>query len=232
VAEAGEKGRTVTKTKAGSARSKAEWTMRREQLDGRPAVRMTESGRGFYSGFDQEVQWEIDAWWSAADAFRPLRFEKTVTDPTGKALMSERKQFDWTKNVVQFERQDLVKNKKTTKTLSAPADTLAVEGIAGALRSLPFGPDTRFPAHFLTNEPKVYDVTLEVRERETVRTPAGTFECYKVEVVPHVGALGAFRFLFPKAYFWFTVDAPHSWVRYQGPENGPGTAEIVLERED
>jgi hypothetical protein len=230
VGEEGEKGRTVTKSKTGAARSKAEWTMRRERLDGRPAVKMTESGRGFYSGFEQEVQWEIDAWWSAGDAFRPLRFEKVVTDSTGKALMRERKQFDWMKNEVQFERQDLVKNKNTTKTLSTPADTLAVEGIAGALRSLPFGPDMRFPAHFLTNEPKLYNMTLEERGREMVRTAAGTFECYKIEVVPHVGALGAFRFLFPKAYFWFTVDAPHSWVRYQGPENGPGTVEIVLER--
>ena len=225
-----ERGRTIAKTKAGAPRSKAEWTMQRAQLDGREAIKMTESGRGLYNGFDQEVQWVVEAWWSAGDAFRPLHVERTVSDKSGKALMRERKQFDWSKNEVRFERHDLVKDKTTTKTLQAPADTLAPEGIAGALRSLPFAPDARFPAHLLTNEPKIYTVTFEIRGRETIRTAAGSFDCYKVEAVPHIGALDAFRVLFPKVYFWFTVKAPHSWVRYQGPENGPGSTEIVLEQ--
>jgi hypothetical protein len=119
--------------------------------------------------------------------------------------------------------------RKMMRTLQIPADTLTVEGIAGALRSLPFGSDMKFPAHFLSNEPKLYSVTFEMSDRETIRTPSGNVDCYKIELVPHIGALGAFRFLVPKAYFWMAVAPPHKWVKYQGPENGPGTPEIIME---
>ena len=83
--------------------------------------------------------------------------------------------------------------------------------------------------HFLSNEPKLYEVTFESRGRETVRTPAGSFECYKIEVVPHLGALNFAKMFVAKSYFWFTVAAPHKWVRYDGYENGPGTPRIRME---
>ena len=62
-----------------------------------------------------------------------------------------------------------------------------------------------------------------------MRTPAGEFECYKLEMLPHLGVLNVVRYFYPKAFFWFTVAPPHFWVRYEGPENGPGTPEIVME---
>ena len=84
--------------------------------------------------------------------------------------------------------------------------------------------------HLLSNEPKLYEVTFEARGRETVRTPAGEFECYKIEVVPHLGVLSNLAKLFAaKSYFWFTVSTPHVWVRYEGYENGPGTPRIRME---
>jgi len=81
----------------------------------------------------------------------------------------------------------------------------------------------------LSNEPKIYSVTLENRGKERVKTSAGEFECYKLEVVPHVGMLNVFRAFFPKAYFWFTVAPPHFWVKYEGPQDGPGTPDIVMQ---
>lgn len=224
-----EKGSVVTRGKNGTIRSRVVWTMRRVESDAQDAVRMTESGQGHYSGFNQEIRWNIEVWWAAGDAFRPIRSERTVTDLSGKMLLEERKQFDWTKNQVRFERRDLKDGKTTTKVLAIPNDTLTVEGIAGALRGLPFDRLRSFAAHLLTNEPTLYDITLELRGRETVRTSAGTFDCYKVELVPHAGALNVFRVFFPKTYFWFTVDSPHTWVRYQGLESGPGSPEITIE---
>jgi hypothetical protein len=50
----------------------------------------------------------------------------------------------------------------------------------------------------------------------------------ELEVVPHLGVLNLFRPFLPKTYFWFTVASPHNWVRYEGPENGPGTPEVVM----
>jgi Protein of unknown function (DUF3108) len=223
-----ERGTVVTKTKDGGPRWKADWTMERTQSEGQDVIRMTETGQGVYSGFNGNVRWTIDAWWTGGDSFRPLRFDKTVKDSSGRIVLEEHKQFNWKTNQVRFERRDPTGGKSITKTIAVPADTLTGEGIAGALRALPFSASLRFPTHFLTNEPKLYAMTLEVRGRESIRVGSKTYDCYKVELVPKAGAL--IRFLFPKVYFWFSVDPQHTWVRYAGPENGPGTPNVIMER--
>jgi hypothetical protein len=130
--------------------------------------------------------------------------------------------------VVRLERR-FMGGRSESESLRVPPDTLAVEGIAGILRFLPFQPTMSFPAHLLSNEPNLYSVTMETRGMERVKTPAGEFECYKVELVPHVGVLDVFRALYPKTFFWFTAAPPHRWVRYEGPQTGRGTPEVVME---
>jgi hypothetical protein len=223
-----EKGTTTTSIKGGRLRWKSEWTMEREVGQGQPTVRFTEKGSGQYSGFKQEVRWSTETRWTSGEAFRPLSSERTVTDVAGKLLLKERKSFDFDKGTVVIENEDSTGH-TSRRSLNIPADTLAVDGIAGALRSLPFERSRPVEVHLLSNEPRLYDVSFEVRGRERVRTPAGQFECYKVEIHPGLGVLKLFGFLVPNAYFWFTVDAPHYWVRYEGPENGRGTPQVVME---
>ena len=224
-----EKGTTTTSLKSGPLRWKSEWTMERQSGSGQRTVRFTEKGSGRYSGFDREVRWSIETTWTAEEAFRPVRTEHTVTDMAGKPLVRELKSFNFDQGTVDIEREDLSSGSRSRRSLSIPADTLTVDGIAGALRSLPFERSRPVELHLLSNEPRLYDVSLEVRGRERVRTPAGEFECYKVELRPGLGVLNLFGFLVPKAYFWFTVDSPHYWVRYEGPENGRGTPQVVMD---
>jgi len=214
--------------RGGGVRWTAEWTMAPAEHQGRKAVRFTEQGRGRLHPYMQDVRWSLEALWLAGDGFRPLEFEKTVTGLNGGVLAAERKRFDPAKGVVRFERIG-AGGRSEVRTLETAADVLAVEGIAGVLRFLPFGRFEKFSSHILSNEPKQYPVTFQPRGRERVETPAGAFECYKVEVVPDAGFLNLFRLFFPKAFFWFTADPPHFWVRYEGPESGPGSPEVVME---
>jgi len=206
----------------------AEWTMEPAQEHGRPAVHFTEAGRGHYSGFTQPISWTIDALWSADGSFRPLRFEKIVKDGSGRVVGTERKVFDPAKASVKFTRQGGGRPAES-KQFSVPADTLAPEGIAGILRFLPFDHWRSQSMHLFSNEPRLYEMKIEMRGKERVKTPAGEFECYKIELIPQLGALNLFRSFLPKAYFWFTVAPPHFWVRYEGPENGGGTPQIVMD---
>jgi hypothetical protein len=224
-----EKGTTVTSAKDEALRWKSEWTMQREVVEGQQVVRFTENGSGRYSPFDREVRWSIESIWTADDLFRPLRTERTVTDAGGRPLFKETKSFHFDKGSVDIQVEDRSKGSKSKRSLKIPPDTVTVDGLAGALRSLPFESSHPIELHLLSNEPKLYDVSFKVHGRERVRTPAGEFECYKVELVPGLGGLSLFRFLVPKAYFWFTVKAPHYWVRYEGPENGRSTPNVVLE---
>lgn len=223
-----ESGRAITSTKNGGVRWKNEWSSENTVLDGKPVVRFTEAGSGRYAGFDGEVAWQVETTWSAEDWFRPIRTSRIVTDPSGVKLLREQRSFDFAKGIVEQE-QELRSGARSRRTLKIPADTITVDGIAAALRSLPFATARPFRLHVLSNDSKLYEVTLHVRGRERVKTPAGEFDCYKVEMVPALGILNVLRPFIPKTYFWFAVNPPHAWVRYEGLENGPGTPLVVMD---
>ncbi len=221
-----EKGSIVVTDTNGKPRWTADWTMEPAFENGRRAVRFTETGRGRHSAFPNELQWSLESFWSADGAYKPRRVEKTFRDAAGKVLAVEKKVFDESASVMRYERT--VDGRTESKSINIPADVIAVDGIAAILRSFPF--DTgRFSTHLMSNEPKLYDVTIENRGRERVRTPAGDFDCYKIEFVAHLGVLNVVKPFLPKTTFWMTVQPPHFWVRYQGYENGYGTPQIIMD---
>jgi hypothetical protein len=227
-----ERGATIARTKSGQTRWKNHWTMDRTTLDGKPILRFTEEGEGVHSPFTQEVKWTITSTWTDTAPPTPLRSDSSYSDGTGKALTHETRVFDLAKKQVRIESTDSKTGRTQTQTMSVPADTLAIDGIAGILRGLNFvnsGATKPLAAHLLSNEPKLYDITLELRGREKIQRAGESVDCYKVELVPHLGVLNVFRLLYPKSVFWFQVAAPHAWTRYEGLENGPGTPEIVME---
>jgi hypothetical protein len=226
-----DRGSVVASTTKGTVRWNADWTMEPWQVGGKTAVRFTETGKGRYWPFEQEVQWSLESIWLADGNFFPYHFEKTIRDGQGKVVAVETKNFDRSAGKATFERRN-EKGGKETSAFSVSADALAIEGIAGILQNFPFGkPGSAVSVNgqFLSNEPRLYDVTIETRGTERLKTASGALDCHKLEVVPHLGLLNVFKVFYPKSYFWFSVAAPHSWVRYQGLENGPGSPEIVIE---
>ena len=224
-------GMVVASTNNGAVRWSANWTMAPWSVGGKNAVRFTETGKGHYSPFTQEVHWTLESVWLADGSFFPLQFEKTIRDTQGHTLAVEKKSFDRAGGIVKVERQN-EKGVTDTSSFDAGPDILTIEGIAGILQNFPFGKAGNagsLRAHLLSNEPKLYDVTIESRGTERIKTPTGEVDCYKLEVVPHLGLLNIFKIFSTKTFFWFRVDAPHAWVRYQGLENGFGTPEIVME---
>jgi len=221
-------GQSRTMTKDGKVRWTAEWDMKQNQPDS-GHVRFVETGTGSLESFSKEVRWSVDAVWLADSNFAPLDIQRTVTAVDGTPVLVETKHFDQAKGTVRFERRK-GNGRTETSTLTIPKDTLAIEGLAGVLRFVPFDADHRsFEAHVLSNEPRVYNVSFEWRGLERVKTTAGEFECYKIEMVPRLGMMNIFRPLLTKTYFWFTVAAPHYWIRFTGPESGPDSRAIVME---
>lgn len=224
----GESGGIIASGGENAQRWSGAWTMEPARENGRPAVHFTEEGKGQYSGFTGPISWTADAVWTAEGTLRPLRSEKIVKDANGRVIGKERTTFDPARGSVKYERERdgrVVESKQ----MSVPADTLAPEGIAGILRFLPFERWHNQTVHILSYEPKLYEVKLELRGKEMVKTPAGEFECYKMELVPQLGALNVLRSFLPKEYFWFSAEPSHFWVKYEGLEDGPGTPQISME---
>ena len=223
-----EKGSVTSTDKDGVVRWTADWTMEPWKERGERAVRFTERGRGRYTPFQQDVQWSLEAVWTAENTFSPVRVEKTFTDASGHTLATEKKTFDKAMSSARFETTQK-DGASQTKSIPVTPGTLVIEGIAGVLRFLPFDRWQPFTTRLMTNDGQVYRMKLELRGKERITTPAGAFECYKVQLVPELGVLNVLRSFAPKAYFWFTVSPPHFWVRYEGPETGPSSPKIVME---
>jgi hypothetical protein len=222
-----EQGAAIATTKDGKTRWRNRWSMERTTLDGQPVLRFTERGDGIRSPFSQPVSWTIVSIWANDGALRPLRSETRYTDSSGRDLRREIRSFDWTRNQLRFEQTDAAGNRKE-EVREVPASAMLADGIAGVLRGLDFNQAKPFRAHLMASDLKAYEVSFEVRGRERIQTPQGSIEAYKVEVVPHLGVLDLVRFLYPKTYFWFRVEPPHTWIRYEGLEDGPGSVEIIL----
>ncbi len=224
-----EEGSFITSYKEGGTRWKATWSIEEFVERGENRVRIVLNAQGIRDPFTRDMRWKAVSVWRAGAGFTPLESTTEVKDFQGRLVMTERITVDDPSGQATFERQSYEEGDNVNKEYEIDKDLLIVEGLALALRSLPFGTDDTVKAQFLTNEPDLYNVEFRQKGRETIKTPGGEVECYKVELVPKLGALNVFKVFFPKTYFWFTVAPPHKWVRYEGLENDRDSPEVVME---
>ena len=223
-----EKGTIVTEYADGGIRWKADWKADTFEENGEKKFRLIFNAKGLTSPFSKDMTWQTVAIWKAEDEFIPLESETKIKDLSGNLVMIDKKSFNHKKNTAVFGREDLERNTYQRKHYDITNDTLIVEGIVYALRTLPFGTEEVVKAKILSNEPELYNVEFQQKGIEKIQTEDGVVDCYKVEIVPKLGVLGVFKVFFPKTYFWFTVDPPHRWVQYQGLENGIETPEVIM----
>ena len=224
-----EEGSFVVSDKEGGTRWKADWTSEEIIENGETRIKTVVRGQGIKNPFTREMRWESVSLWKSGDSFTPVESSTEVRDLQGKLVMADRTAVDEKTGAASFVREDYESNGSVSKTYETDSDVLIVEGLALALRSLPFGTDEAVKAQFLTNEPELYNIEFKQKGVETIKTAGGEVECYKVELVPKLGALNVFKVFFPKTYFWFTVASPHRWVRYDGFENGRKSPEVVMQ---
>ncbi len=220
-------GSLLTTDREGRQRWRAEWTMQQVESEGEAMVRFTERGSGRYSPFTQPVRWQLEAYWTLEPRYAPARYEKTVSDLEGNVLVTERRTFDWREGTVHFQRIDREGDRDVDQVLRVPEDTLTAEGLAVALRHLPFESPRPVRAHFLSDEPKLYPVTFRIKGREVIDIPEGSTDCYTVRMDFDLGLLNLFKAFIPETTLWFAAAAPHRWVRSRGLESGRGTPVVI-----
>jgi len=106
----------------------------------------------------------------------------------------------------------------STKAIDPPADKPTAVDASTLLwfRQLPLESPEKREVFMVDFSQHTVHVDVRSRGRETVVVPAGTFDCYHVEVTVKV-------FVFrPKIHFWVTAEPPHFLVRHEG-KRGPFT---------
>ncbi len=98
-----------------------------------------------------------------------------------------------------------------------------MEGFLVGLRGFPWKKNANAKIVFL-NRSGGFSPELKIKGKETVQIADRTYECWKVQV----GMKGIIGAVFPKSYFWYSVDSPHYLVRSEAA-GIPGSPKIILE---
>lgn len=227
-----ESGTLVVDYKEGGNKWTADWTTEKYQENGTDYIKIIFNGKGLLYPFSENVTWVSESIFKADGRMIPVSSVSTVKNTKGEIITVEEKSFDMELEQATFKRENIQGDDSLTKTFDFNSKTLTVEDIFMILRQLPFGTSEDLKTKFLSNEPELYKIELKQRGIETIKTPEGEVEAYKVELVPKLGVIGVLKVFFPKTYFWFTVSPPHSWIKYEGFEKGRSSPEVIMKVEN
>jgi len=148
----------------------------------------------------------------------PVSFRASDSNPAGRTIRAMHANFD-------------------DEALSYPDDTYPIFSAMTAIRGLDFSPGARKAVHLWIAPTEIYRIWLEVEEKETIKVPAGTFECYRVELKPDIRSImpiGDFlasliQPFIPTYHFWYSAERSHPLVRFEGSLGGAGASNTVVE---
>jgi hypothetical protein len=201
---------------------------------GKVFIRVTQNGSGRYGGSKEPIDWKIVGYYYADPYIRPYYSKKEIYSKSGKLLKADTFNYQYADKKIYFTRENKINNKTAQQTFKFEDDMIDKYILGTAILSYPFDKKRDFNFHYLSDEPKVYSLTLHYRGKEVVTVPAGTFECHKLEMTVDLGLLGIVGAFIPKTYFWYSSGGsiecgePIEWVKYEGLESGLGTPYIVM----
>lgn len=205
---------------SGSPLWKNSTAVQKTASNGKNFIVITDIGSGIYGKDKKYKTWRSEAFYYY-DGERAIPYQTNLVykDQSGRTVSSISKYYD------QKTRKVLCKYDGREKTYTFYDDLVDKELLGVSLANYPFEDKRDLELHLLTNEPTLYKITMKYKGTET----ASGKECYKLEMVIDLGALNIFGAFVPKTYFWYTVQKPHKFVKYEGLESGLGTPYIVLE---
>ena len=197
-----------------------------KEINGKVVLKITEDCRGLWGG-SHERTWK-------AECYYYLENKKAIPDHASLVF------YDAEGNTVEvIEKRYSLKDKRVycvkngdRKEFDLEDDLIDKEALGTCLMNYPYDRKNDFEFHMMTNEPSHYKMTMVNKGTETIKINGRAIECYKLQMIPDLGFLGIFAPFVPKTYFWYRVEPPHDFVRYEGLESGLNTPYIVMEAQN
>jgi hypothetical protein len=202
------------------------WSYTRVQEGGKTFIVCKTAGDNDKKGAER-IDWtEESKIEELPDRFRTVFWKKTST---GAEQMDWELRYHWDAGNAAYSFTDRAAGKSEKKTFAIDKNTFPGDAVYIVLRGFPFekGAGTVVNAKVLNTDGTLSGGQVIHRGEEKLTTPMGTFDTYKLELKP-TGALG----LLPtKLFMWFTKDAPHRVVRFDGFEGLSRTKTVVHQYE-
>jgi hypothetical protein len=205
-----------------------EWLLHRESRAGHFILHLQENGKGLRERTAPTVWTDsvrLDLWGPhpALTAIRETR------DADGRPMSVDQREFDYELGVGQLVSRDATTGDADVRSVSLTRRAIPTEVLPAILRLLPEMAAHQMFFDLVTDAGRLIGMHATVVGREWVTVPAGRFECFKIALEP-TGAAGLLLAVMrAKLYMWHTVAAPHFWVKYQGPQDGATSRQIVQE---
>ena len=195
---------------------------------GQEMVYSENMGGGTYNKKDQS--WLSKAFFIIdGTKITPYQVIIVFKDKDGAVIQTVEKYYDQQKKkvlgIVKDGNDKIVKSKE----FDLKDDIVDTENLGICLRNFPYEEKRDVYFNLLTDEPTLYGINMKYLGIENVTVNGKEVPCYKLQMVVDLKALSIFGAFIPKTYFWYTVKAPHDFVRYEGLESGLGTPYIVRE---
>jgi len=211
---------------SGAALWRVDWSMEKVQEDDKIILVIKETGNGVYGNREEKVSWSMETFLEYGDSLQTICSRKEIKNIEEKAIEIVSRKFDVLQGAVEFQRKDLISGKVYSDSFEPGSTVIGPENISLALGGTELAEGYKTEFYLCTDEPKLYEVTAKCLRKEKIVAAGKEVECYKVEIIFHIGLLKIFV---PKTYFWYTVNKPHNWIRYEGLESGRGTPQVIME---
>ena len=211
---------------SGTERWHVDWTIEKVEKDDRIILVMGETGRQVYGSYEERVSWFVETFLEYTDSLQSIYSTKEIRNREGETIEIISKKFDVEHGFVEFERRNLISGKVSNESFEPGSTIIGTENIGIVLRGMNLAEGVESEFYLCTDEPKLYKVTAKCLGKEKIIVNGREFETYKVELIFHVGF---WKLFVPRTYFWYTVNKPHKWIRYEGLESGHGTPQVVME---
>jgi len=192
--------------------------------EGDPYLYIREEGAGIYGKDKKYKSWVSEAYYLYQDGRAiPYQTKLVYKDREGKTLQTITKIYD------PEAKKAICRINGDEKRFDLADDLIDKELLGTALQNYSFDEKRDVEFHLLTNEPTLYKITVKYRGTDKIKVAGKEIECHKLQMIPDLGLLNVFGAFVPKTYFWYKIDPPHDYVRYEGLESGLGTPYIILE---
>jgi len=200
------------------------------EKDNLQIVTISEQGRGNYNNALEDLRWVVESRINFSPRPLVLDVMRTAYSSDSKELWRKNKIFDYShKRLIAEHFNDSQLTKR--KSIPLPSGSVFTSEILPLiLRGYDFEAQKPYSFYIFSWDAKLFKMQARRIDKEIVRTPAGEFECYKIEISPALGFVDIVsRYIIPKTYLWFTVKEPHFWVKYEGLETGFASPYVVME---
>lgn len=206
------------------------WEATRVQEEDRSVVEIQEQGQGQPLAYQEPILWEKRMVMQITPQLLVRSMQGSRWNRQGKLLSRLDFQVDPIRQRILY--QDGEPNQPSAHvTLPLTPQTVPDELLFHWVRTLAFDRKPAGECLLVASPTRRFRMRAFVRGTEEITTPAGTFSCHRVELVPRLGPLEILpvKRLVPKVTLWCSVEPPHFWVRYQGPVGGSGSPQAIIE---